>query len=140
VEGNFLIAQTMVRDLVAGGIAAAWGRQRPGLVRDFDSYRALLGLTPLKAVLHRNDLILLLRNMPYHEPPRLLRQRLAELVDEQLKSFSRLSPRDRKVFRTRGGLEFLRQVIPEVAQVEQDGLAVRLERLAGEPGSGSRPL
>ena len=135
-EGHFLIAQTMVRDLVAGGIAAAWGRQRPGLVRDFDSYRALLGLTPLKAVLHRNDLILLLGNMPYHEPPRLLRQRLAELVDEQLKAFSRLSPRDREVFRKRGGLEFLRQVVPEVTQVEQDGLAARLERLAGGPGSG----
>ncbi len=136
VAGHFLMAKTLVDDLVAGGLTTAWGRRRPGLVRDFDSYRALLGLTPLKATLHRNDLILLLRNMPYAEPPRLLRQRLAELVGEQLEALDRLSPRDRGVFRSRGGLEFLRQVVPEVAEAEQAGLERRLEELAGPRDSG----
>lgn len=107
VLGHYVLARTLVADLVNSPAAALWGRAQPDSVRSFDEYRARLGQTDLEAALAANGLILFLINLPYRSPPALLRERVADLIEAQAGAFARLRAADRDVFRGQGGLEFL---------------------------------
>lgn len=129
VAGHFLIARTIADDLAANGVADGWGRRSPDAVMQYDDYRERMGYAPMQAVVGRSNLILLLCNMPYREPPVLLGQRLAGLVGEQLDDVVELSPWERDLFCRRGGLRFLAGVLPLVADPERDRLTARLRGL-----------
>ena len=67
VWGHYLIAQTVMTSLFAREDALGCGGGRADALDDFAGYCRRLGYGVRERVLARNDLILLLKNMPYAE-------------------------------------------------------------------------
>ena len=114
VWGHYLIAQTIMTSLFAREDALGLAEGRADALDDFAGYCRRLGYGVRERVLARNDLILLLKNMPYAERPPILEQRLAHLVGEQLADLPKLSYAQIADFARRGGVNFLAVIIAEL--------------------------
>ena len=134
VWGHYLIAQTVMTTLFAreDGLGLAGGRA--DALDDFAGYCRRLGYGVRERVLARNDLILLLKNMPYAQRPPILEQRLAHLVGEQLADLPKLSYAQIADFAHRGGVTFLAAVIADLADPQP--LTDALDELVGPLGLG----
>ena len=88
VYGHYLIARSMVEDLVQSSVGANWGVGNTGRLKNYEAYAHQLGYSLWDRVFYRNDLILFLRNMPYREPPPVLRRYVAELMGRQIEDIS----------------------------------------------------
>ena len=62
-------------------------------------------------VFYRNDLILFLRNMPYREPPAVLRRYVAELMGRQIEDISQFEATQRRNFAEQKGMVFLFRMV-----------------------------
>ena len=128
--GHHLIARRVLAAVVerAGELGLVGG--------DFDrldsfaGYSRRLGYGVCDRVLARNDLILLLRRMPYRQRPRTLERRLVQLVDEQLRGLPKMSYAQIADFARRGGFRFLADTIGELGADDQNQLSARLQALA----------
>jgi len=132
VWGHYLIAQTIMTSLFARENALDLAGGRADALDDFAGYCRRLGYGVRERVLACNDLILLLKNMPYAERPPILEQRLMHLVGEQLADLPKLSYAQIADFARRGGVAFLAAVIAELADPEP--LADALDELMGPLG------
>ena len=132
VWGHYLIAQTIMTSLFAREDALGLAEGRADALDDFAGYCRRLGYGVRERVLARNDLILLLKNMPYAERPPILEQRLAHLVGEQLADLPKLSYAQIADFAHRGGVAFLAAVIADLADPQP--LADALDELVGPLG------
>lgn len=134
VWGHYLIAQTVMTTLLerADGLGLAAGNA--AALDDFAGYCRRLGYGVRERVLARNDLILLLKNMPYTEKPPILQRRLARLVGEQLADLPKLSYAQIVDFARRGGFRFLAAIIGELDDPQP--LAAALDELVGPLGLG----
>ena len=132
VWGHYLIARTIMTGLFAREDALDLVEGRADALDDFAGYCRRLGYGIRERVLARNDLILLLKNMPYAERPPILEQRLAHLVGEQLADLPKLSYAQIADFAHRGGVAFLAAVIADLA--DPDPLADALDELVGPLG------
>ena len=134
VWGHYLIAQTVMTSLFAREDVVGLAEGRADALDDFAGYCRRLGYGVRERVLARNDLILLLKNMPYAERPPILEQRLAHLVGEQLADLPKLSYAQIADFARRGGVAFLAAVIADLADPQP--LADALDELVGPLGLG----
>ena len=134
VWGHYLIAQTVMTTLFAREDALGLAEGRADALDDFAGYCRRLGYGVRERVLARNDLILLLKNMPYAERPPILEQRLAHLISEQLADLPKLSYAQIADFAHRGGVAFLAAVIADLADPQP--LADALDELVGPLGLG----
>ena len=134
VWGHYLIAQTVMTSLFAREDVVGLAEGRADALDDFAGYCRRLGYGVHERVLARNDLILLLKNMPYAERPPILEQRLAHLVGEQLADLPKLSYAQIVDFAHRGGVTFLATVIADLADPQP--LANALDELVGPLGLG----
>ena len=134
VRGHYLIAQTIMTGLLARADALGLAGGRADALDDFAGYCRRLGYGVRERVLARNDLILLLKNMPYADRPPILEQRLAHLVGEQLTDLPKLSYAQIADFARRGGVTFLAAVIADLADPQP--LADALDELVGPLGLG----
>ena len=91
VWGHYLIARTIMTSLFAREDVVGLAEGRADALDDFAGYCAAWATESASACIARNDLILLLKNMPYAERPPILEQRLAHLVGEQLADLPKLS-------------------------------------------------
>ena len=132
VWGHYLIAQTIMTNLFARRDALGLAEGRADVLDDFAGYCRRLGYGVRERVLARNDLILLLKNMPYAERPPILEQRLAHLVGEQLADLPKLSYAQIADFAHRGGVAFLAAVIADLA--DPQSLTDALDELVGPLG------
>ena len=132
VWGHYLIAQTIMTGLFAREDALGLVEGRADALDDFAGYCRRLGYGIRERVLARNDLILLLKNMPYAERPPILEQRLAHLVGEQLADLPKLSYAQIADFARRGGVAFLAAVIADLADPQP--LTDALDELVGPLG------
>ena len=132
VWGHYLIAQTIMTSLFAREDALGLAEGRADALDDFAGYCRRLDYGVRERVLARNDLILLLKNMPYAERPPILEQRLAHLVGEQLADLPKLSYAQIADFARRGGVTFLAAVIADLADPQP--LADALDELVGPLG------
>ena len=136
VWGHYLIAQTIMTALFAREDVLGLTGGRADALDDFAGYCGRLGYGVRERVLARNDLILLLKNMPYAERPPILEQRLAHLVGEQLADLPKLSYAQIADFARRGGVNFLAAVIADLADPQP--LTDALDELVGPLGLGAR--
>ena len=131
VWGHYLIAQTIMTSLFARedvlGLA-----ERADALDDFAGYCRRLGYGVRERVLARNDLILLLKNMPYAERPPILEQRLSHLVGEQLADLPKLSYAQIADFARRRGVIFLAAIIADLDNPQP--LTDALDELVGPLG------
>ena len=134
VWGHYLIARTIMTSLFAREDVVGLAEGRADALDDFAGYCRRLGYGVRERVLARNDLILLLKNMPYAERPPILEQRLAHLVGEQLADLPKLSYAQIADFAHRGGVAFLAAVIDDLADPQP--LADALDELVGPLGLG----
>jgi lysophospholipase L1-like esterase len=132
VWGHYLISQTIMTSLFVREDALGLAEGRADALDDFAGYCRRLGYGVRERVLARNDLILLLKNMPYAERPPILEQRLAHLVGEQLADLPKLSYAQIADFAHRGGVAFLAAVIADLADPQP--LADALDELVGPLG------
>ena len=132
VWGHYLIAQTIMTTLFAWEDALGLAEGRADALDDFAGYCRRLGYGVRERVLARNDLILLLKNMPYAERPPILEQRLAHLVGEQLADLPKLSYAQIADFAHRGGVTFLAAIIADLADPQP--LTDVLDELVGPLG------
>lgn len=102
----------------------------PDALKSFAQYCQRLGYGVQQRVLARNDLILLLRNMPYRDRPQVLEERLVGLVAEQLSELPKMSYAQIEDFAGRGGFVFLAKVIEEAGDGNRQRLAAQLMTLA----------
>ena len=107
VYGHHLLARSLVEALASSALTAAWGPAQLESFDEFEHYRDRLGYDELDAALARNNLMLILLNMPYRSPPSLLRERMSELIERQVSVYRGLPAADRDRFRRSGGLAFL---------------------------------
>ena len=114
VWGHYLIARTAMTTLFGREDALGLAGGRTDALDDFAGYCRRLGYGVRERVLARNDLILLLKNMPYAERPPILEQRLAHLVGEQLADLPKLSYAQIADFAHRGGVHFLAAIIADL--------------------------
>ena len=132
VLGHYLIAHSAFSVIAAHEKKVGLdGRNLAGLAL-FNEYTRRLGYGTRDQILARNDLILLLRNMPYAESPPILERRLAELIGVQLRELPSLSYAQIANFARRGGFAFLAEVIAGLNDAQH--LADELEALAGPLG------
>ena len=132
VWGHYLIARTIMTSLFAREDVVGLAEGRADALDDFAGYCRRLGYGVRERVLARNDLILLLKNMPYAERPPILEQRLAHLVGEQLADLPKLSYAQIADFAHRGGVTFLAAVIADLADPQP--LTDALDELIGPLG------
>ena len=132
VWGHYLITQTVVTSLFAREDALGLAEGRADALDDFAGYCHRLGYGIRERVLARNDLILLLKNMPYAERPPIVEQRLVYLVGEQLADLPKLSYAQIVEFAHRGGVTFLAAIIADLADPQP--LADALDELMGPLG------
>ena len=132
VWGHYLIAQTIMTTLFAWEDALGLAEGRADALDDFAGYCRRLGYGVRERVLARNDLILLLKNMPYAERPQIVEQRLAHLVGEQLADLPKLSYAQIADFAHRGGVTFLAAIIADLADPQP--LTDVLDELVGPLG------
>ena len=136
VRGHHLVARTAFAEILQRerelGLASGAG----GRLRSYEAYCRFLGYGLRDEVLARNDLILLLRNMPYQRRPPTLVDRLACLIEAQLRALPQLSYGQIADFAGRGGFAFLASVI---AELDDPALARALEELAGPLGFMPQP-
>ena len=132
VWGHYLIAQTIMTTLFGREDALGLAGGRADALDAFDGYCRRLGYGVRERVLARNDLILLLKNMPYAERPPILEQRLAHLVGESLADLPKLSYAQIVDFARRGGVAFLAAVIADLDDPQP--LADALDELVGPLG------
>ena len=136
VRGHQLLARTafaeiLQRERELGLVGGSGGR-----LRSYAAYCRLLGYGLRDEVLARNDLILLLRNMPYQQRPLTLLHRLAHLTDAQLRALPQLSYAQIADFARRGGFAFLASII---AELDDPALAQALEEVAAPLGFMPQP-
>ena len=129
VYGHYLIARTMVESLAPNPISGHWGRADLAKLRPYETYARRVGYTLAQQVDRRNALILLLKQMPYEQPPVVLRQQIASLIREQLRDIPQLSSSEFTIFRNKGGGRFLSQMLEFVAATERGALARQLQAL-----------
>ena len=132
VWGHYLIAQTIMTTLFARADALGLAEGRADALDGFDGYCRRLGYGIRERVLARNDLILLLKNMPYAERPPILEQRLAHLVGEQLADLPKLSYAQIADFARRRGVIFLAAIIADLEDPQP--LTDALDELVGPLG------
>ncbi|MCY4603570.1 MAG: hypothetical protein OXE49_05000, partial [Gemmatimonadetes bacterium] len=132
VWGHYLIAQTIMTSLFAREDVVGLAEGRADALDDFDGYCRRLGYGVRERVLARNDLILLLKNMPYAERPPILEQRLAHLVGEQLADLPKLSYAQIADFARRRGVIFLAAIIADLDNPQP--LTDALDELVGPLG------
>jgi lysophospholipase L1-like esterase len=128
VRGHYVLGRNLVDGLSDLAAAPTWGRAQPSAMRSFEQYQSLLGTSGLSAALARNNLILFLINMPYASPPMLLRERVADLIEEQLDAVVSLPVAQRQQFLGRGGAAFLEQATSFAPGARQH----RLQSLVGQ--------
>ena len=134
VWGHYLIARTAMTTFLGREDALGLAGGRADALDDFAGYCRRLGYGVRERVLARNDLILLLKNMPYAERPPILEHRLAHLVGEQLADLPKLSYAQIADFARRGGVRFLAAIIADLANPQP--LADALDELMGPLGLG----
>ena len=132
VWGHYLIAQTIMTSLFAREDVVGLAEGRADALDDFAGYCRRLGYGIRERVLARNDLILLLKNMPYAERPPILEQRLAHLVGEQLADLPKLSYAQIADFARRRGVIFLAAIIADLEDPQP--LTDALDELIGPLG------
>lgn len=129
VYGHYLIARTMVETLVPDAISRDWGRAELDRLRPYEAYARRIGYTLAQQVDRRNALILMLKQMPYDQPPAILRQQIATLIRHQLRDIPQLPATEFAAFRGKGGGRFLWQMLEFVLPDERDALARQLQIL-----------
>ena len=126
VYGHYLIARSMVEDLVQSSVGANWGVGDTGRLKNYEAYDRQLSYSLWDRVFYRNDLILFLRNMPYREPPAVLRRYVAELMGRQIEDISLFEATQRRNFAERKGMVFLFRMVdfllPEDRRAIEEGL------------------
>lgn len=132
VWGHYLIARSAFKEIAARAGALGLAGGDPDGLDTFADYSRRLGYGVRERILARNDLMLLLLNMPYAARPETLERRLAQLVELQLRELPRLSYAQIADFAQRGGVVFLAKVIAELKDAQS--LAEALEGLAGPLG------
>ena len=132
VWGHYLLARTAMTTLFGREDALGLAGGRADALDDFAGYCRRLGYGVRERVLARNDLILLLKNMPYAERPPILEQRLAHLVGEQLADLPKLSYAQIADFAHRGGVHFLAAITADLPNPQP--LADALDELMGPLG------
>lgn len=134
VRGHYLLSRTLVTRLPALAAAQGWGQVQTSAIRSFEQYRALLGTTELAEALARNNLILFLVNMPYSSPPIILRERVADLIEEQIDAVVGLPAAQRQIFLGRGGAAFLQQAASFASGARQPRLQALVAQLQRDRG------
>lgn len=130
VWGHYLMARNILAQIVQREEAFAGEGVDPDVLKSFAQYCRRLGYGVQQRVLARNDLILLLRNMPYRDRPQVLEERLSGLVAEQLSELPKMSYAQIEDFAGRGGFVFLAKVIEEAGDGNRQRLAAQLMTLA----------
>ena len=130
VWGHYLMARNILAQIVKREEAFAGGGVDLDALKSFAQYCRRLGYGVQQRVLARNDLILLLRNMPYRDRPQVLEERLVGLVAEQLSELPKMSYAQIEDFAGRGGFVFLAKVIEEAGDGNRQRLAAQLMTLA----------
>lgn len=138
VWGHYLIARNALAEIVRRERGLGLGGGIVEEIGPFSEYTSRLGYGLQQRVLARNDLILLLRNMPYRQRPQILAARLAELVAAQLRELPQLSYAQIADFARRGGFVFLLDVIKEMGDQDRQRLAGVLDALARPLGFAPR--
>ena len=136
VRGHHLLARTTFAEILQRERELGLIGGTSEKLRSYEAYCRLLDYRLHDEVLARNDLILLLRNMPYQQRPPILVRRLAYLIDVQLRALAQLSYAQIADFAHRGGFVFLTSVI---AEIDDPMLARALEELAGPLGFMPQP-
>lgn len=129
VFGHYLIARTMVETLAPNAISRSWGQAELARLQPYAAYARQVGYTLAQQVDRRNALILMLKQMPYEQPPAILRQQIASLIRQQIRDIPLLPATDFAAFRTKGGGRFLRQMLEFVAPDERAALHEHLQTL-----------
>lgn len=131
VFGHFLMARGMVQTAIR--VQEETGLKGLELERlaEFAEYTRRLDYSVRDRVYHRNNLIHFLRDMPYEERPRVVRERLAELVSLQLVELLKLSYGEIRDFARKGGVYFLAQTIELLDSADRERLRAELIEAVG---------
>ena len=120
VYGHYLMARTMLEELVQQGADRNWGAADTTRLQPYQSYAERLGYGPGEQVFYRTDLMLFLSRMPYQEPPTILRRYVAQLMYRQIQEFYQLTPPQRQTFALKSQpvlVRLLDFLLPEDRQV-----------------------
>ena len=138
VYGHYLIARSMVEDLVQSSVGANWGEGDTGKLKNYEAYAHQLGYSLWDRVFYRNDLILFLRNMPYREPPPILRRYVAELMGRQIEDISQFEATQRRNFAEQKGMVFLFRMVDFLLPEDRRAIEERLRNLTSEVESAQQ--
>ena len=139
VEGHFLLAGEIVKVMRRQRQRLGLTGPDAGALASFADYCRRLDYTRGDQVHYRNDLILLLANLPYRGRPAVLEGRLADLVGRQLGDVLKLTHAEIVHFDRRGGFDFLRRTIDGLPPPVQASLREQLRQVVEPLGLAAAP-